>query len=500
MEITAFSPGALADRKLRRPVLMLKDYLLDDLSSCSSNGFKSFPRRPQCCPSTVRFLLDIDLKARGEAAAARTRRTTASRRAHHHRDRPSLKRNPSKAASTTVSALHRASMKVINAVKLLPFPSVAKSATSGKARRSLFPRSLSRKLLSKRFWRRPEPEIGRWRLFREFLAEKDPQADQLSTSHSQTASATLTPRVSASSSSGHNGSSSSWDSSEFGAVDTVSTFSGNSVSSDGDAVVSAEKDLLLPPKPAMEEKVKADKVSGRVGVTVGGNEEEESPGATPPAACTEDWPNEEKEQFSPVSVLDCPFKDDDNEEISSTSECSPEHIGGSRKKNGHKSQRIKSLSQLEPLNLDGRLAFSELDHGPVAESTMQSYSSPSTAQYAEENETNVGVEELLKAIKINNPAIGLDVDNLLSDFCIEKLESGSVSTLEALEVVQDWVNGTPRDISSGWEVKSGRAAYVRDMEEKCGSWRDLKEEREEVAMEIEDEVWRSLMEEILLDL
>ncbi|PKI41424.1 hypothetical protein CRG98_038196 [Punica granatum] len=430
MEITAFSPGALADRKLRRPVLMLKDYLLDDLSSCSSNGFKSFPRRPQCCPSTVRFLLDIDLKARGEAAAARTRRTTASRRAHHHRDRPSLKRNPSKAASTTVSALHRASMKVINAVKLLPFPSVAKSATSGKARRSLFPRSLSRKLLSKR--------------------------------------ATLTPRVSASSSSGHNGSSSSWDSSEFGAVDTVSTFSGNSVSSDGDAVVSAEKDLLLPPKPAMEEKVKADKVSGRVGVTVGGNEEEESPGATPPAACTEIY--------------------------------SSNAVYRSRKKNGHKSQRIKSLSQLEPLNLDGRLAFSELDHGPVAESTMQSYSSPSTAQYAEENETNVGVEELLKAIKINNPAIGLDVDNLLSDFCIEKLESGSVSTLEALEVVQDWVNGTPRDISSGWEVKSGRAAYVRDMEEKCGSWRDLKEEREEVAMEIEDEVWRSLMEEILLDL
>ncbi|GLT54969.1 hypothetical protein SLA2020_281270 [Shorea laevis] len=60
---------------IRKPVmiqrrrLMLKDYLRDDfLSSCSSNGFKSFPRR-QCC-TTVRFLLELDLKARGSPTTA----------------------------------------------------------------------------------------------------------------------------------------------------------------------------------------------------------------------------------------------------------------------------------------------------------------------------------------------------------------------------------------------------------------------------------------------
>lgn len=284
MEIAAFNPGS-ADRKLRRPVLMLKDYLLEDLSSCSSNGFKSFPRRQQCCPSTVRFLLDIDLKARGDVA---TRRSSSSKLVH--RSSRSLKRSPSRTASATVSALHRASVKIINAVKLLTFPSISKfpasSAGKSKSRRSLLPWSISRKLMKKRFWRREEaeePDIVQWRLFRDFLAEKDPPPDQ---NTSGTGSATLTTRVSTSSSSGpDDGGGGSWDSSEFSAVDTVSTSSGNSNTSDGDAVVSAGKDLHLPPKPEEEEgTVEKEKVSGRVGVAVGGIEEVESPGATPTAA------------------------------------------------------------------------------------------------------------------------------------------------------------------------------------------------------------------------
>ncbi|KAG6411160.1 hypothetical protein SASPL_129235 [Salvia splendens] len=44
------------DDQLIKPIrapLLLKDHLLEDMSSCSSNGFKSFPRR-QCC-TTLRF-------------------------------------------------------------------------------------------------------------------------------------------------------------------------------------------------------------------------------------------------------------------------------------------------------------------------------------------------------------------------------------------------------------------------------------------------------------
>lgn len=279
MEIAAFNPSS-ADRRLRRPVLMLKDYLLDDLGSCSSNGFKSFPRRPQCCPSTARFLIDIDLKVRGKTA---TRTSSRSRRVYSE---GSLKRSPSKVASSAVSALHRASLKVIDSVKLLTLPSIAKSASSvagqSKSRRSPLPRSLSRKLMGKRFWRRAEvekPEIGRRRPLPGYPAGDDPPPYQ---NTSGTVRTTTTPWFSTSSSSGSN-----WDSSELGPVDTVSTFSGNSVSPDGDSAASTEKDLYLPPEAEVEEEKTAGGegiVSGRVGVTVGGNEEEESPAATPTAA------------------------------------------------------------------------------------------------------------------------------------------------------------------------------------------------------------------------
>lgn len=174
---------------------------------------------------------------------------------------------------------------------------------------------------------------------------------------------------------------------------------------------------------------------------------------------------------------------------------------GAREKHGHKGFRIKSLSQLEPLNLDQRLAFSELDNGPF-KSIRQPYSTPSPDKlFVEENEIiNVKAEELLRAIKMNNPGIGLEEDNLLSDFFIEKLELGYACELEVLETAKDWVSGAPREIRTGWEDKSGRAAYVKDMDESCKGWKSSTEEHHEVAVELEVEVWRSLVEEILLDL
>lgn len=207
---------SVSDRKLRKSItcekkpLMLKDFLMDDLSSCSSNGFKSFPRR-QCC-TTVRFLLDIDLS---------TKRL--------------LKRSRSRAASTTFSALQRASEAVINAVKHFPFLSVKS------------PRSVSRKLLRKSFWRKAERDeeeeeeeegdIRRWRLFHEFLQENHKPSDRITTSNSNSRGRAE---------------------SEF-TSDILRSSSGNSECSTGNDVVDSEQDLL------------SEKVNEKVDVTVGDN-------------------------------------------------------------------------------------------------------------------------------------------------------------------------------------------------------------------------------------
>jgi hypothetical protein len=228
------TPSGDHDQKLiRKPVviqrkpLMLKDYLRDDiLSSCSSNGFKSFPRR-QCC-TTVRFLLELDLKARGSPILP----TTGTKQ---HRF---LRRTRSRAvASTTISALQRASQAVINAVKKqLPFHDFVKSpSTSARngALKGLLPRSLSRKLFSRKsFWRKAdntESDIGRCTLCREILNERDKPSDQVA-HHIKASTST----------SSHSG---SWAESDFFTSEILRSSSGNSVSSSEKDAVEGKTNL-----------------------------------------------------------------------------------------------------------------------------------------------------------------------------------------------------------------------------------------------------------------
>lgn len=112
---------------------MLKDYLGgDDMSSCSSNGFRSFPRR-QCCAAVIRN--------------------------NSHVKQPQPKRMFLRNRSYS-SALRRASMAVINVVKLLPFNSPAKSsANSGESKR-LLSRNFSKKLFRRSFfWKKEKNDV-----------------------------------------------------------------------------------------------------------------------------------------------------------------------------------------------------------------------------------------------------------------------------------------------------------------------------------------------------
>ncbi|GAU47004.1 hypothetical protein TSUD_186460 [Trifolium subterraneum] len=184
-----------------KPTLMLKDYLRDDLSSCSSSGFKSFPRR-QCC-TTVGFLLEKDHQLKHKK---RKTNTTLPRR------RP------------TVTALQRASEAVITAIKSL---SSQKKASTG-----VLSRSFSRKLLSRRFWRKAAKEQGSEgvlkcrRSFRELLMQ---ERDYKPTSFSEDTIFAAKSITSVSSGCCSN----SWGESEF-------TFSSNATSSDS----SIENDLV----------------------------------------------------------------------------------------------------------------------------------------------------------------------------------------------------------------------------------------------------------------
>ncbi|KAK2664674.1 hypothetical protein Ddye_003248 [Dipteronia dyeriana] len=438
-----------------RPVLMLKDYLRDDLSSCSSNGFKSFPRR-QCC-TTVRYLVDIDLKKRDSNT------TTTKRLLHKSRSKA--------AASMTISAtLQRASEAVINAVKLLPITSVQR-----RAKKALLPRSFSRKLLKRRFWTRKadhkrEKEhvhsiIKPLKLFGEFLGEQQQQA-----SDQNNLQFDPTKRVSRNN---------SWNESGFTFTDNTSLRS----SSGHNSETSSEND-------AVEGQVHVhvqSSVSNKVGVSVGedsinGSEEN-----------IKDWRNEEeKEQWSPVSVLDCPFEDDETD-ITSPFHQRLARMEGTKQKLMQMLRRFESLAILEPVNLEKRIASSESDNDDSIESPIQS---------SKENITDKKAEELLKQIRSttsSNNILLSKADNLLSDFFKKMIEENQNDDLCMLKAAGDWIEGKSDQMVVGWEVEGGRKACLRDMETNV-RWENVDEEKQEFGLALESEVLTCLVNELVIDL
>ncbi|KAB5573626.1 hypothetical protein DKX38_000820 [Salix brachista] len=443
----------------RSKPLTLKDYLLDDLSSCSSSDFKSFPRH-RCC-TTIRFLLEIDLKTKQQPP------------------RQLFKRSKSRAASSAISALQKASVAVINAVKLLPFPSpnsIVKSQPPSTTRKGLLPRSLSRKLFKKSFWRKAADHhgqckesngIGGWRLFREFLEEQDKLSDQTTSS------------VSTSSSSNSN----VWTTESEHTVDSGNSTS-NSIRNDA---VCHRKDLIK-------------EVSDRESVSVGQDS----------TANRKEWPDEEeKEQSSPVSILDCPFQDEEEEEeeISSPVQRSLICVEGTKQKLVQKIRRFESLAPLDPLDLEKRIAAAELED----ESPLQHCSTDSSILKIEtkENGTEKDAQELLEHVKstVASHSLASKVDSLLLDFFEEKIEEnkagGSVAGSyrgfeQELKVAREWIDGQPEEMFLGWEMAERRHVYIKHMEQ-SGRWEKVDRGKEEVALELEAEVFNSLVDEVLLD-
>ncbi|KAF8049713.1 hypothetical protein N665_2139s0001 [Sinapis alba] len=138
--ITCSSDQRLSTSKRRLKPLMLRDYLLDDLSSCSSNGFKSFPRRQpshSSTSSTVRRLLDAEIKRSGLI------------------HKPRLTRRSRTTCGTAISnAVHKASTAFLNAVKLLPFHATVKGDQKKQG-------GLSRSFSKRSFWRKPVSQSRR---------------------------------------------------------------------------------------------------------------------------------------------------------------------------------------------------------------------------------------------------------------------------------------------------------------------------------------------------
>ncbi|VYS63616.1 unnamed protein product [Arabidopsis thaliana] len=409
--------------KKRLKPLILRDFLLDDLSSCSSNGFKSFPR-----------LLNAEIQRSG--MFHHNRRITCGLAFSH--------------------AVHKASTALLTAVKLLPFPSSVKSQSRDRDnKKGLFSRSFWKKISRRELnvdvgekERRTddrEEEIQRCRSFAEFLQESQDQlSDQIyyiSPTDLFSGEATLSKDAVG-------------DSSSFSSEDSEVT-----QSSSGVIVVMMSGDCV------------GSHVSD--GSSLNDN--------------TEECENEEKEQLSPISILDCPFQDD---AISPPSH----HKETDEKKQMRKRRRLESLVRLEPVDLEKRIEKYE---------ERQDYKSHIIE--IEEDQSEIRANRLFALVKSriieeqNQLLASHVVDNVLLDFFKENNNNETRDEDKLVEIVEEWVMRRQDDeynMFMSWKVSEKREIYVKEMKWGCING----DEKEYVVEELGNGFLTSLVDELIHDI
>ncbi|OIV92743.1 hypothetical protein TanjilG_00877 [Lupinus angustifolius] len=353
-------------------MLLLKDYLRDDLSSCSSSGFKSLPRR-QCCPQ------------------------------------------PLFSSSSTKSVLQKASESVLNTIKSLTSRSSSlsrKQRCKAKKGGDVLSKSLSRRLMNKSFWRIRALSMGS-------------NISKWTQSHFTCSLTTVK------------------DFTEMeGSVTTTNTFSSSH--------------------------------STR--------------------------PNEEKEQFSPVSVLDCPLFDDD-EEITSPFDSTPcSGLEGTKHKHVKKSQRFNRVGSLKPVALEKRMVWSIMHEDEAILYNHHIKPSPTllpnimckSDMVCDNIEQNA--HDLVNHVKMSIPSsnsLRSETEKLLFDFFKQSISDNnndiehSMKQREYLsKIAEDWISGQPH----------------QKQNKQCLSLRIGDEEIQHLVMELEVDFSSSLVNELVLEL
>ncbi|XP_058087774.1 uncharacterized protein LOC131234816 [Magnolia sinica] len=210
---------------------------------------------------------------------------------------------------------------------------------------------------------------------------------------------------------------------------------------------------------------------------------------------------EEKEQFSPVSVLDAPFDDDDED--------SPEEAEGDeddenfehtfaavqRAKNQllNKIQRFERLVDLDPVELEKRIAEAELEE---AEAEAEEKCTE------EESVINETVEELVRLVLSRSDGylqpkrIPADMKRLVLDLAEEErgdddMMDVEVVTKKVAERIELWKDVEPHTI----DMMVGL-----DFRREDNEWRRNIGESREVAVQIEFAIFGLLVHELTVDL
>ncbi|KAK4364250.1 hypothetical protein RND71_015608 [Anisodus tanguticus] len=354
-----------------------------------------------------------------------------------------LRRNrSSRAASTTKSVIH----KVINIVKFLPFASVKSP--------SILPRSISKKLSRiRRNYKENQnhiknhevsvtvKDILRWKSSRDLVEKKSTPLDYTYRCTAATATATTTSTTTSSQRS-------SWCDSDFTAEDLPYWY--------GEII----DDQCYGKRNPLEEGVGGSCCMGETrGIKLDPKQ----------YICFD-----ENEQQSPVSVLSSPFREDQGGHLSFWKKCML-------------MQRIQEFENLA----EGNTSFKEENYEEEQAQEMN--------EIIEEKANKL--LSLLKETKNlckEDFEANLDDQLLLDFFWHELMIQNNVDESEMLiRKAKSWINGEYNG-EFEWEIEDKREAYIRDMH-RVGKWNNFEEEKQELTLDLEFELFNDLVHEVLAD-
>ncbi|KAJ1702241.1 hypothetical protein LUZ63_002020 [Rhynchospora breviuscula] len=207
---------------------------------------------------------------------------------------------------------------------------------------------------------------------------------------------------------------------------------------------------------------------------------------------------EEKDQLSPVSIMDFPYEEEEIEEEESISDSSfhANLASVERAKQAllQKIRRFESLAELVPVDLDEQ--FSTVDEGSCGNPA----SDDDDDDDVNEEEISVEVEawELLDHIK-SNSSIRIEgcIEKLLLEFLIEGLNCNtqidSLASTELVNAAREWIESR----SHCWEQRDCRGEMEVGQMDWNGRWRCFEEEQQELAVCLTSGVFGSLMDELV---
>ncbi|KAJ6742444.1 hypothetical protein OIU85_016515 [Salix viminalis] len=216
----------------------------------------------------------------------------------------------------------------------------------------------------------------------------------------------------------------------------------------------------------------------------------------------EEEKEEDKEQCSPVSVLDPPFEDDDdgnddhNEDDGFDMECSYAFVQRAKKQLLQKLRRFERLADLDPVELERRMAEQEDDEEEEASDLEEEeHRREDDELISSDREKNIEtfiLEEIHSKSTFHLPRkIQIDMKRLISDLIVE--EGG-----ENVLYRESMGKRICKRLESWTEVESNTIDMMvgQDFRRELDGWRGSREQVEETALEIELGIVGLLVEEL----